>query len=302
MTVGIVQTSYQLVERLEIRGHAYYRTDTSNLGEAITSLGVLYRALIDILPCVGTLLLELPCVGTLLLEDGLFIDETWSYISSLKQLHDLTVSGCSFHPSNSQSVITMEYLSYAKWSVLPDSVVILSKIMAPSLRTFQVDVTAKEWISVDANAMNYNITESAFPNLASLAVTFATSLPWNVGVYKNLRELKLRPKYFYLTDLMTRSDILEAILMKPGDFRALETIELSGLLSECDILLLMLERKNIYEPPGISPIKTIVVHSPLPYRLLYPITTLLRGKFPDRGPNVSFSLDAVGQRMLDEFS
>ncbi|KIM20891.1 hypothetical protein M408DRAFT_29997 [Serendipita vermifera MAFF 305830] len=285
VTIGITQTSYRSVERLEIRGDTYYRTDTAEPEDAINSWGLLYRALISILPCVKMFVLA----------DWLFTNDTWLYISSLEQLHVLIVSDCRFHLSNSQSVVTMEYLSYISWSVPSDSVVILSKIMAPSLLTLEVKVIADELV---VDAMVFSIPETAFPNLVSLTVILAKSLSWNTGVYKNLRELRLQSRFSYKADLMIRSDILETILMSPRDFPVLDTIELAGSLFEGDILLLMLERKNIYAQPGISPIKTIVMYKPIPYRLLYPITTLLRGKFPDREPNVAFSLDAVGQQLV----
>ncbi|KIM20890.1 hypothetical protein M408DRAFT_29996 [Serendipita vermifera MAFF 305830] len=290
MDIGAITTSYQSVEKLGIVGYIYPWTDATEIKEAMTSWVLLYQSLIGIFPCARTLVLE----------DALFIDETWSYISSLEQLHDLTVSNCGFHLSNSQGLIAMKYLLYVSWQVIPDSVVFFSKIMAPSLLSLHMDITPKERNPVDTETTDYSIPEAAFPNLASLTVSIADSLSWNIGIYNNLRELKLRPGALYVPGLMIRNDILETILMRPRDFPVLETIELSHLFFEYDILLLLLERKNIYAQPGISPIRKISVNNPLSYRLLYTITTLLRGKFPAREPNVAFSLDAVGQRMFDE--
>ncbi|KIM20892.1 hypothetical protein M408DRAFT_29998 [Serendipita vermifera MAFF 305830] len=292
MDVGTTQASYKLVKRLKIHGDMYYQMEVTQLENAITSLGPLYQAFINILPCVRSLVLG----GTL------FIDETWSFISSLKQLHDLEVSHCEFHLSNSRSVVNMDYLSSVIWPVEPDSVFFCSKIVAPSLRSFQIHIIAAEWTSVGADSMDYCIPETAFPNLASLTIIISKSLTWNIGICKSLRKLTIHSQIAYEDELMTGSEILEAILRRPRDFPALETIELGHLLFEYDILLLLLERKNINAQPGISPITTIFVNSPLSYRLLYPITTLLRGKFPDREPNVAFSLIAVGQRMFDELS
>ncbi|KIM23477.1 hypothetical protein M408DRAFT_27823 [Serendipita vermifera MAFF 305830] len=291
---GPSPSAHSSLKVLKIRGNSYDHTNTTELHEAISSWAPVYQALIDILPCVGILVLEY----------GVFVDETWSYISSLNQLHELTVSNCSFHLSNSQSLVTMENLSSVRWSVLPDSVVVFSKIMAPNLRSLHMDATAAEWMSMDADAANHSISETAFPNLASLNMFIAKYLLWNIGVYKNLREMVLYTPFPYMdvSDLMVRSDILEAVLIRPSDFPALERIELPDLPFECDILLLMLERKNIYAQPGISPIKTLVLKNPPSYHLLYPIATLLRGKFPDREPNVAFSLDAVRHRIFSESS
>ncbi|KIM23466.1 hypothetical protein M408DRAFT_27813 [Serendipita vermifera MAFF 305830] len=287
-----IPTSSQSIERLEIRGHLYYGMNITEIKQAIPSWRALYQALAGILPCVKTLILE----------DALFFDETWSYISGLNQLQEITVSYCRFYLSKPRSFINMEYLSYISWSMPPDSAVIFSKIIAPSLRSLQMNIAPEEWTPVDADATNYSISENAFPSLASLTIAFAMPASWNIGIrsYDNLRELILQ--HSYASDFMIGADILETILMRPRDFPVLEKIELAHLLFEYDILLLMLERKNIYAQPGISPITTVVVNGPLSYRLLYPIATLLRGKFPAREPNVAFSLEAVGQRTFDELS
>ncbi|KIM20889.1 hypothetical protein M408DRAFT_29995 [Serendipita vermifera MAFF 305830] len=290
--IETIPASPQSIERLEIRGHLYYGMNITELEQAIPSWRALYQALAGILPCVKILNLE----------DALLFDETWSYISGLNQLQEITVSDCRLYLSTSQSFINMEYLSYISWSMPPDSAAIFSKIVAPSLRSLQINIAPKDWTHVDADATNYSIPENAFPSLASLTIAFAMPVSWNIGIrsYKNLRELILQHPYG--SDFMTGGDILETILMRPRDFPALEKIELAHLLFEYDILLLLLERKNIHAQRGISPITAVVVNSPLSYRLLYPIATLLGGKFPAREPNVAFSLDAIGQRIFDEFS
>lgn len=284
VNTGTLPTAHSAVKALTIQGNKDDRTSTPELEEVITPWKRLYQALIAILTCIETLVLE----------DGPFVDETWSYVSSLKQLHKLTVSNCVFHLSNSHSAITMAHLSHVSWSMLPDSVVIFSKIKAPNLHSLHVDASR-----VGADATGFKISEDAYPSLTSLTLVFTRSLLWDIGIYKNLRELKLQT----WLDLKIRSDILETILMRPRDFPALETIGLAGLPFECDILLLMLERKNIYAQPGISPIKKLIWRRiPLPYHLLYSITMLLRGMFPDQETYTGFSLDAVGQRMFNKSS
>ncbi|KIM32771.1 hypothetical protein M408DRAFT_20123 [Serendipita vermifera MAFF 305830] len=297
-----IPTAHHSIETLSIHGPAYDRTYIADHEGVAILWRSIYQALVDILPFVRTLYLEY----------GLFVDVTWSYISSLKHLQGFRAFNCILHCLHSQNIVTMESLSSAIWSVapwsrlpwsmLPDSIVFFSKIMGPNLRSLRVDVTQEGGMSTEADSTAYIILENAFPRLASLTIIFAKSVPWNIGVHKNLRELVLNQEYDDLISLMTRNDILEIILMRPRDFPALETVQLTGFHFESDILLLMLERKNIYAQPGISPIKTLTLRTPTPYHLLCPITTLLRGEFPDREPNVAFSLEAVRERIFDESS
>ncbi|KIM32770.1 hypothetical protein M408DRAFT_186333 [Serendipita vermifera MAFF 305830] len=298
-----IPTFHQSIESLSIHGPAYDRTHIADHEEVIISWRSLYQALCDILPFVRTLSLEY----------GLFVDVTWSYISILKHLQGFHARDCiMLHHTQSQNIVTMESLSRASWlipfwsrlpwSMLPDPIVFFSKIMGPNLRRLRIDVRQEGGMSTEADSSAYIILENVFPRLASLTIIFAKSVPWNIGVHKNLRELILDQEYEDLISLMTRNDILEIILMRPRDFPALEMIQLTGFHFECDILLLMLERKNIYAQPGISPIKALKLRTSTPYHLLCPITTLLRGEFPDREPNVAFSLEAVRERIFDESS
>ncbi|KIM32772.1 hypothetical protein M408DRAFT_20124 [Serendipita vermifera MAFF 305830] len=287
-----IPTVHPAIENLSIRP-VYYQTDNIDYEEAVASLGSLYQALADILPYVESIHLN----------DTLFVDATWSYISSLKHLQKIFYSNCTLHLSQQYSIVTMESLSRITWSGLSDSFAIFSRIIGPDLRNLYMNINPDGWIAKENNETSYLISDDAFPSLASLSLWLTKSFPWSIGIHKNLRELILSHDFQDMNPLMTRNDILETILMRPRDFPALETVELTGGLPfEYDILLLMLERKNIYAQPGISPIKKLIWGIPVLYHLLYPVTTLMRGLFPDREPNVAYSLEAVRQRIFDESS
>ena len=147
------------------------------------------------------------------------------------------------------------------------------------------------------NIPRYTIPEEVCGNLAFLTIMIQGSVLWNLGLQSNLRELGIYNSFDHLTPSTSLSYILEAILMRPGDFPLLEQITMTGNFLEWDLLILMLERKNIYAPSGVVRVKTIVLAEGPTYHLLYPITTLLQGMLPQRYANVMYSLEAIGERM-----
>lgn len=66
---------------------------------------------------------------------------------------------------------------------------------------------------------------------------------------------------------------------------------------EWDILILMLERRNLVAHQGTASIKFMNFDGLLPYKLLYSITRLLNGKFAERPPLEEFSIEAIGSQL-----
>ena len=62
---------------------------------------------------------------------------------------------------------------------------------------------------------------------------------------------------------------------------------------------MMLERRNFGTQENVKHIRTLELDVSLPYKLLYPITQLLKGKFPERPPLSEFAIDEIGKKLFD---
>ncbi|KIM22276.1 hypothetical protein M408DRAFT_28825 [Serendipita vermifera MAFF 305830] len=95
------------------------------------------------------------------------------------------------------------------------------------------------------------------------------------------------------------SDFFEEIILRPNEWPLLEHVVIEGNYMEWDILLLMLQRRNFLANSDVKPIKSIELDSPLPYKLLYPMTQLLKGQRPEVLDLATISIQEIGDRMAD---
>lgn len=132
--------------------------------------------------------------------------------------------------------------------------------------------------------------------LRELRIQMVRPAPFNPDNFSILRSISFRA---WAQQDIWASDLLEEIILRPDILPSLEHIGLYGIFIEWDILILMLERRNLVAQPGTSRIKTLIFEYPLPYKLLYPITQLLKGKFAERSSLEEFSITVVGDRLFN---
>jgi hypothetical protein len=247
-----------------------------------------------------------PNLEALTVDRGFLTDSSLHHIQTIKKLRDLTVTSVKFDRS-SAIPLNMKPLRNLRWnSAWSGLVELFARLQSQPLQTLGVVEVDFPILGTHIDAEDGHfilprciLSEAAFPNLTSLSILTSDSAIWELCSLTRLRELELQTKYGSYTPHWAGC-LLEGILVRPRDNPALEKITLKGAFVDWDILLLMLERRNFLNQRRISSIKALIVDYDLPYRLLYPISELLGGRFVERGSNRSFSLEAIGERLWAE--
>ncbi|PVF93204.1 hypothetical protein CPB86DRAFT_128603 [Serendipita vermifera] len=91
---------------------------------------------------------------------------------------------------------------------------------------------------------------------------------------------------------------IKAIACRPDSYPSLEEIEL-GECPELDILMIILERRNLLQGPGIKKIRQISFPSSCSNSIRKIISTLLAGKWAERPSNKDLSLAGNVEILLD---
>jgi hypothetical protein len=224
--------------------------------------------------------------------------EVLAYIQRLSRLYNIVLKDRALSLTASPIYLLVPCLGRFDWSGGYNSFHILVKMRCPLLRALSFPINDAAWKLWDIST--YCISPNAFPLLTTLSITNETPVLWNIGTHLHLRELELRASHDNQPSLIFASDLFEYLIMKPRTLPALDTLILRGDFFEWDILILMLERRNMLVQPELSPIKAIIVDRNLSYKLLYPLATLLQGKLPKRAPLSSFSIEDIGQRLWDD--
>ncbi|PVF99139.1 hypothetical protein CPB86DRAFT_670478, partial [Serendipita vermifera] len=94
------------------------------------------------------------------------------------------------------------------------------------------------------------------------------------------------------------TSFIRDVACRPDSYPSLEVIELDEC-PELDILMIMLERRNLLQGPGINKIKEISFRSPCSLGILKIISTLLGGKWVERPSNKDLSLAGNAEALLD---
>jgi hypothetical protein len=91
---------------------------------------------------------------------------------------------------------------------------------------------------------------------------------------------------------------IKELACRPGSYPSLEEIELNEC-PEWDILMIMLERRNLLQGSGIKKIRTIKLGSPCSLEIQRIISGLLAGKWTERPSNRDLSLAGNAEVLLD---
>ncbi|PVF91706.1 hypothetical protein CPB86DRAFT_681854, partial [Serendipita vermifera] len=88
------------------------------------------------------------------------------------------------------------------------------------------------------------------------------------------------------------------IACHPESYPSLEDIDLMRF-PEWDILLIMLERRNLLASPSVKRINKLRITEPYPPKLRAILGALLRCQWPERPPNKEISLAGNAEIILD---
>ncbi|KIM22575.1 hypothetical protein M408DRAFT_28616 [Serendipita vermifera MAFF 305830] len=133
-------------------------------------------------------------------------------------------------------------------------------------------------------------------NLGVLRIQMVQTTSFDPDNFSSLRSISFRA---WSQQDVWASELLEEIILRPNILPSLEQFGLEGIFIEWDILILMLERRNLVAERGTARIKTLIFKGPLSYELLYPITQLLKGKFPKRPSLEELSVEVIGSRLFN---
>ncbi|KIM21774.1 hypothetical protein M408DRAFT_29287 [Serendipita vermifera MAFF 305830] len=136
----------------------------------------------------------------------------------------------------------------------------------------------------------------SMPNLTTLAINPEHRLVWDLSSFPQLKKLEFTGH----PSAVLAADFFEELALQPNQCALLEEISLAGVYVEWDILILMLERRNLLSKPGITLIRSIKLYQHIAYKLLRPIVKLLGGKYPHRDSLEEYSSIAVGKLVWDK--
>ncbi|CAG8614666.1 13210_t:CDS:2 [Acaulospora colombiana] len=111
-----------------------------------------------------------------------------------------------------------------------------------------------------------------------------------------LRELKLLSMPLSITEHFTR--FCKDLALSPHNHPYLESIS-SSHIPEWDILFIMLERRNLYSPPGVHPICKLELPNRIPKGVFDSLHSVLECKTPQRPTNFELSLNGSIEIILD---
>jgi hypothetical protein len=95
------------------------------------------------------------------------------------------------------------------------------------------------------------------------------------------------------------TSFIRDIAFRPDSYPSLEEIRLAEC-PEWDILMIMLERRNLLASPDVSRIKKMSVHMTCPFEVCRIIHTFLQGKWPERPSNWELSMAGNAEIMQDK--
>jgi hypothetical protein len=140
--------------------------------------------------------------------------------------------------------------------------------------------------------LSFNLPLINITCVTSLSLTMEHPIYWDLASFPAVNQV-------HLMDSIWNSDFLEQLLLRPNECPKMEHLTISGRFCEWDVLLLMLERRNFATTPGVSSIKSIKFDSEPSLKLIYPISSLLRGKFLTDMRIADFSLRSMAKRMFN---
>jgi hypothetical protein len=254
----------------------------------------------DLLRC---LVIMMPHVEELNLYGKGYHDAAVAYIQSLRKLRRLYFSSDMTDVNSPCLSLSSEQLESVSWHGHVPSGELFNLVQSSTLRKLDVwtgisfSSGHEKWSSegYPVPSPRSKTLSTSLPNLRFLSLTTEKPLAWDLGLFPRLERIELSG---YPSAILA-GDFFEELLLQPGSCPFLEEVSLRGHYVEWDLLILLLERRNLLTKPGIARIKTIQVGNNIPYKLLHPISVLQRGKYSHRDSIEEFSSTAIGKLLWD---
>ncbi|KIM21833.1 hypothetical protein M408DRAFT_29217 [Serendipita vermifera MAFF 305830] len=289
--------SLRSVKSLKLRfmARSFWASDTTTqeLLEAIDSHAELLILIFDLLTE------QMPLVEKVDLSEEFRFGPAFGYIRTLRNLKSLSLDP-TVPIISGRRCVTPEF---ERLATLPYRIPAMSMdwIQHQSLRYLSIsppgspDPSSSQTES-DNTQPWYSVSSTPIPTVTSLDLSILKPLFFNFGYFPNLTSIGF---YGYLNQLglICISDFLEELILQPRRWPSLESINLSGHWVEWDLVILMLERRNVVSRGAVKAITSLGYFGDLPYKLSYPISQLFRGKFSERIPLSEYSVDAVGKTL-----
>lgn len=269
-----------------------FHQDQTLLARSKQARSQLFKLCISMMPAVE----ELAIYG----EDS--ESASVEYIQSLRTLKDLIFTrDMAGKNSLPPLVLSDSPLESVTWhGKLPEDG-ILDLLRSPTLQKLSIVpdslISEYPYLSVKGSPTilpRFRTSVNLLPNLTTLSLTLDRRLAWDLSVFPKLKTLEFINFIDHYSIIMA-GDILEDLALQPNVCPELDNIHFRGNYVEWDLLILMLERRNLASTPRTTRIKSIHIDREIGYKLLRPITELLGGKFPHRDPLVEYSAIAIGR-------
>ncbi|KIM21773.1 hypothetical protein M408DRAFT_301075 [Serendipita vermifera MAFF 305830] len=250
-----------------------------------------------------SLIVIIPSVEELVITGETFQDAAVEYIQNLQKLRFLTWATDYENADKPPLALKTDCLDEIHWHGKVPRNGIFDIFASSTLRSLQFSPPPPRPVDphthltmIPTLVPRCKIPDTSMPNLTTLILTVEYRLAWDLNTFPRLKRLGLAGN----PSAAMAADIFEELALQPSQCPLLEEIELRGAYAEWDLLLLMLERRNLINKPGISRIHSFQLDHSISYKLLRPIVELLGGKYPHRDSLAEYSSTAVGKLVWDK--
>ncbi|PVF93221.1 hypothetical protein CPB86DRAFT_129006 [Serendipita vermifera] len=146
-------------------------------------------------------------------------------------------------------------------------------------------------------SINSKLDLNNWPALETLYIN-GDAVAWSKSSLTSLRTVNIRTNRKGDRGNIGITSFVKDLATRPESYPSLEEIELEEC-PELDILIIMLERRNLLQGPEIKKIKRISFQSPCSLSIQRVISTILGGKWADRPSNEDLSLAGNAEILLD---
>ncbi|KIM21350.1 hypothetical protein M408DRAFT_29659 [Serendipita vermifera MAFF 305830] len=274
---GAPNSSLPSIRSLELRFMRrtfYWASDITTAQELLEAIDNHEELLILIFDLLAELM---HLVERVYMRDEFRVGPAVRYIQTLHNLRSLY-----FHPSvPSIRGIHCVTPDFERLAILPYRIppVSMDWIQHQSLQQLSISPpTFLDPLSPQTESDNtqplYSVSSTPILTVTSLNLSILNPLFFNFGCFPNLTSIGF---YGIIGELglICIGDFLEELILQPRRWPSLESIDLSSHWVEWDLVILMLERRNLVSRGAVKAIKTLGYRG-LPYKLSYPISHLLQ--------------------------
>jgi hypothetical protein len=172
---------------------------------------------------------------------------------------------------------------------------LLHSMSSTSVKYLEFGITARQHASSTSNQINM-FDLNSWPSLERIVCQYVP-IQWSGASLAFLREVTICGTFDENVENKYTSFIRD-IACHPESYPSLEDISLERC-PEWDILMIMLERRNLLASSSTKRIKRLYLDSPLPSKIHKIISTLLAGKWAERLSNKELSLAGNADIILD---